>query len=309
MLYRSLLVLILAAGTLPAADLVVSADATTRGSLPAQNFGALPQLQVDSTSKAFVRFNLATVPASVRNQLANATLLLYVNRLVTPGNLLVGVAGGQWDEATITDGTAPAAGALTSVMADRAMGWVAVDVTSIVATWLQGQQPNDGFVLSSGGGAVLLDSKESTSTSQPARLSLTFTGPAGPKGDQGVQGQQGIQGPQGLRGLQGVQGIQGPQGLTGPAGPSTLSGLLTYKRFDFSLEGNNYTTFDLSCPTTHPYVVSGGCGHRDYNSAQSDIVVNASGPSQTNPGGAWNCKMSNNSGSSRAVLWWAVCSK
>jgi len=184
-----------------------------------------------------------------------------------------------------------------------------VDVTSIVIPWLQGNLPNDGFVLSSGGGAVLLDSKENTATSQPARLTLTFTGPAGPKGDQGVQGIQGIQGPQGLRGLQGVQGIQGPQGLTGPAGPSTLSGLLTYKRFDFTLEGNNYTTFDLGCPTTHPYVVSGGCGHRDYNSAQSDIVVNASGPSQTNPDGAWNCKMTNNSGNSRAVLWWVVCSK
>jgi len=305
---RGVLLLLMALGVevLPAADVVVVADATTRSALPAQNFGALPQLQVDGTSKAYVKFNLATVPPGIRNQLANATLLVYVNRLVTPGNLLVGVAGSQWDEATITEGTAPPVGALTSVMADRSMGWLAVDVTTVVSSWLAGNVPNDGFVLSSGGGAVLLDSKESTATSQPARLALTFTGPAGPKGDQGIQGLQGIQGP---RGLQGVPGPQGQTGATGPAGPSTLNGLLTYRRYDYSLAGNNYTDFDLSCPATHPYVVSGGCGHRDYNSAQNDIVVNATGPSQSNPDGAWNCKMHNNSGSSRAVLWWAVCSK
>ncbi len=43
---------------LRAADLVVDADATTRTTLPAQNSGALPQLQVDATSKSYIRFNL-----------------------------------------------------------------------------------------------------------------------------------------------------------------------------------------------------------------------------------------------------------
>jgi hypothetical protein len=292
-----LLLVTLGVEVLPAADVVVMADATTRSALPAQNFGSLPQLQVDGTSKAYVKFNLATVPPGIRNQLANATLLLYVNRLVAPGNLLVGVAGGQWDEATVTDGTAPPVGAVTSVMADRSMGWLAVDVTTVVSSWLAGNVPNDGFVLSSGGGAVLLDSKESTATSQPARLALTFTGPAGPKGDQGNPG------PQGLR------GIPGPQGDTGATGPSSLNGMLTYQRFDITAPAGNYGNLDYACPATHPYVVSGGCGHRDSNSAQMDIVVNSTGPSQSNPSGAWNCKMTNTSNSPRAVLWWVVCSK
>jgi FlaG/FlaF family flagellin (archaellin) len=44
---------------------------------------------------------------------------------------------------------------------------------------------------------VNFDSKESDTTSHPARLEIVLQGPSGPQGPQGDQGPQGIQGPQG----------------------------------------------------------------------------------------------------------------
>jgi hypothetical protein len=57
-----------------------------------------------------------------------------------------------------------------------------------------------------------------------------------------------------------------------------------------------------------PYVISGGYWYRDFNSAQTDIVVKHSGPDPGNPAHGWNCRMDNQSSASRAVLWWAICS-
>ena len=128
-------------------------------------------------------------------------------------------------------------------------------------------------------------------------------------GNVGATGAQGIQGVQGIQGIQGNTGNTGARGPTGPTGPSSLNGMTYYQRYDYSLSGNSFTNFTLTCPGSNPNVLSGGCGHRDYNSAQTDITVNSSAPDADNPLGAWNCKMNNSSGSSRAVVWWIVCSK
>jgi Collagen triple helix repeat (20 copies) len=125
-------------------------------------------------------------------------------------------------------------------------------------------------------------------------------------GNVGITGAQGIQGIQGIQGNTGATGATGPKGATGP---SSLNGMTYYQRYDYSLSGNSWTNFTLTCPGSNPNVLSGGCGHRDYNSAQTDITVNSSAPDADNPLGAWNCKMNNSSGSSRAVVWWIVCSK
>ncbi|MBN8734117.1 MAG: collagen-like protein [Acidobacteria bacterium] len=149
---------------------------------------------------------------------------------------------------------------------------------------------------------VFFDSKENTATSHAPTLTVVLKGPAGPpgpKGDTGAQGPQGIQGPRGFTGL---------TGATGPAGPSTLAGLLYYRRYDFTAEGNSNYWFTLPCPESHPYVVSGGCGHRDGNGVADDILVNYTGPDSINPTG-WRCMLDNTSSSSRAILWWAVCAK
>lgn len=205
LLFTILSACLLAPG-LSAASLVVEADTTVRTTYPTQNFGALPQLTVDANSRAFVRFNFASVPPNMAGQLVKATLQFYVNRLVTPGVVQVSEVNGAWAEGTLTDANAPASVMPIPVQVQAAQQWVSVDVTPAVFNWLSGA-PNNGLVITSQGASLLIDSKESTTTSQPARLELTF---AGPKGDQG---------PQGIQGLPGLPGSQGPQGIQGPAGP------------------------------------------------------------------------------------------
>lgn len=215
---KNLLVLlpsILFVPALTAASLVVDADTTTRTAYPAQNFGALPQLTVDANSRAYVRFSLASVPPNMAGQLVKATLQFYVNRLVTPGVVQVSEVTGAWAEGTLTDASAPGSVMPVPAQVQATQQWVSVDVTASVFNWLAGA-PNNGLVLASQGASLLIDSKESTTTSQPARLELTF---AGPKGDQGPQG---IQGPQGLQGAQGPRGFQGLQGPAGPGRPTAV---------------------------------------------------------------------------------------
>lgn len=214
LLFTILSACLLAPG-LSAASLVVEADTTVRTTYPTQNFGALPQLTVDANSRAFVRFNFASVPPIMAGQLVKATLQFYVNRLVTPGVVQVSEVNGAWTEGTLTDANAPASVMPIPVQVQAAQQWISVDVTPAVFNTLSGA-PNNGLVITSQGASLLIDSKESTTTSQPARLELTF---AGPKGEQGPQGIQGIQGPPGLPGSQGPQGIQGP---AGPGRPTAV---------------------------------------------------------------------------------------
>lgn len=204
LLFTILSACLLAPG-LSAASLVAEADTTVRTTYPAQNFGALPQLTVDANSRAFVRFNFASVPPNMAGQLVKATLQFYVNRLVSPGTAQVREVTAAWAEGTLTDATAPASVMPIPVQVQSAQQWVSVDVTPTVFNTLAGA-PNNGLLIASQGASFLIDSKESTTTSQPARLELTF---AGPKGDQGIQG---VPGPQGIQGPIGPQGIPGPQG-------------------------------------------------------------------------------------------------
>jgi hypothetical protein len=205
----TLLPSILLVPALSAASLVVDADTTARAAYPTQNFGALPQLSVDATSRAYLRFSLASVPPNMAGQLVKATLQFYVNRLVTPGVVQVSEITGAWAEGTLTDATAPGSVMPVPVQVQATQQWVSLDVTSAVFNWLSGA-PNNGLVITSQDASLLIDSKESTTTSQPARLELTFAGPKGDQGPQGIQGVQGLQGIQGPRGFQGVQGPAGP---------------------------------------------------------------------------------------------------
>jgi hypothetical protein len=84
---------------------------------------------------------------------------------------------------------------------------------------------------------VAFDSKESTTTSHPAMLTITLiaigptgaTGPTGPTGATGAAGAQGPVGPTGAQGPAGATGAQGPQGAVGaqgPQGPVGSTGLI-----------------------------------------------------------------------------------
>ncbi|MBS1857945.1 MAG: collagen-like protein [Acidobacteria bacterium] len=92
-------------------------------------------------------------------------------------------------------------------------------------------------------------------------------------------------------------------------GPVSLSGAISMQRADVTLSGNSYGYWYVACPSDHPVLISGGCGHRDYNSAESDITVNYSGPDPAAPTTQWRCLATNSNGSSRAILIYAVCSR
>lgn len=288
------------AGLAPAIELPAISDATLRSATPASNFGALPQLQADATASSLVRFDLSALPpGTTAANVAQAMLRVYANRVVTPGTFSVARALSAWQESTVSFASAPSISApVQSFGVGDANTYYVIDVTALVAFWLTNPGTAEfGISLSASGGAgAFFDSKESTGTSHAPVITVVLNGPQGPAGTPGLQG------------IQGVQGPQGPRGFTGPAGPSTLNGLLTYVRYDFSLAGDTRVHFVLACPSTHPHVTGGGCGHRDNNSAARDITINSSSPDSTNPSG-WRCLMDNNSSSSRAVFWWSVCAK
>lgn len=285
------------------------ADATLRSAMPASNFGALPQLQVDATARSLIRFDLSALPAgTTAASLAKATLRLYVNRVTTPGVVTVSSAGSPWQEAVVTEASAPSLGGVAqSFSVNEANTVLLIDVTALVSSWLTVPALAEyGIYLQSAGGAVFFDSKENTAVSQPPVLSIVLNGPQGP---QGVQGIQGVPGPKGNTGAQGPQGPQGFTGATGPAGPSSLSGVIETYVHDYDLGGNSRGILTGTCGGTYAVLVSGGCGHRDNNSAAKDITVNYTGPDPTNPSQKYRCMVYNSSSSSRAIRIYVTCSR
>jgi len=90
--------------------------------------------------------------------------------------------------------------------------------------------------------------------------------------------------------------------------PGTLDVGFRTVVYDFTASGNSWYARILSCPAGYR-VLGGGGGHRDSNSAQSDIVVNYSGPDDANPETTWLIRISNNSGSDRAVRLRCNCAR
>ncbi|MEZ5402388.1 MAG: DNRLRE domain-containing protein [Bryobacteraceae bacterium] len=206
-------------------------DAHVSATNPAINFGSLTTLNVGNSQRAFLQFNpSATLPAGVTaSQIAKASLVLFVNRVTTAGAIDVNLAGGPWSELAITNGNAPAISTTvaTAVAVSTPGTFLAIDATAVVKEWIGGQ-PNNGFVVTpshlSPSTSIVLDSKETTTTSHPAMLLIELAGepgPAGPTGPQGPQGSTGPQGPQGPQGPLGLTGAQGPQGPQGPPGPAS----------------------------------------------------------------------------------------
>jgi len=306
---RQALLLALLIPAAHAIDLPAVADATLRTAQPASNFGALPQLQVDHATHAILRFNLSALPPGLTSSsIAQASLRLYANRVTTPGYVNLTRVDSPWSETTITAANMPTPGANlgVSLQVTDANAFYLFDVTQLVKDWLNSPATAHGILLSAPSPTtVFFDSKENTGTSHVPTLTVILNGPAGP---QGPKGDTGAQGPQGVQGPRGFTGLTGATGATGPAGPSTLAGLLHYGRFDFSAEGNHFYWATIPCPGSHPYVVGGGCGHRDSNSASKDIHVNYTGPMSGN-GEGWRCMVENNSSDSRAILVWAICAK
>jgi len=88
----------------------------------------------------------------------------------------------------------------------------------------------------------------------------------------------------------------------------TLNMGVQYVIRDISISGNSRGYYNCDCPTG-TQLVGGGGGHRDYNSAATDIKVNYSGPFPDAPNRSWRIIVQNTSGSSRALRIYAICAK
>jgi hypothetical protein len=196
-------------------DTYVAADA------PGAAFGWQERMVVDGQRRGLVQFRLPEAP---RAALRSATLQLFANQVVRAGSIEVTMLAGTWDEWTVTQGSVPALarGRVGGVTVGRSQSYVAVDVTELVAAWLGGAR-NHGFLLAAetAGTSVIFDTKESTGTSHPAMLELSWEGPVGPVGPMG---------PAGPAGPEGAAGPKGPAGVSGAAAWRSEGGAMDLRR-------------------------------------------------------------------------------
>jgi hypothetical protein len=127
------------------------------------------------------------------------------------------------------DGTnAPVAAAVVAsgVSVSMSDNYLYVDATAAVQSWLNGTTANSGFIVTPNTGTgvnVAFDSKESTTTSHPATLTITI-GPSGAAGATGPTGTTGAQGPVGATGPAGQNGATGPTGAASASQSMVFSG-------------------------------------------------------------------------------------
>ena len=207
-------------------------------------------LKVGDSGKytSYIKYELVTLPEDMSgDNIAKATLKLFVSKVNKPGSFDIHIVNGDWYEATLKSSNAPGTSFLAtiSVSAGDLNQYMLVDLTQQVKYWVDGYGNNYGIALVPTPGSPIdieFDSKEGKGTSHDTGLDMLIVsyGPQGPQGEQGPigsqgpQGETGPQGPQGEQGPQGVQGEtgsqgpvgpQGPQGDQGPIGPQGLQGL------------------------------------------------------------------------------------
>lgn len=111
-------------------------------------------------------------------------------------------------------------------------------------------------------------------------------------------------------GMVGINNEQPTQALD-VNGNITYSGVLNmgvqYVRINESIGGNSRGVYYCGCPQGTK-LIGGGGGHRDYNTALTDIEIAYSGPYPDNTN-VWRLMVQNTSGSSRALLIWAICAR
>jgi hypothetical protein len=209
-----------------AADVPLAGDTYISSGVNAgSNYGGATSLSIAPGNMALVQFDLSTLSPGVTS-VSVAYLRVYVNKVTTAGTLTFSTVTSGWTEGGVTFASAPTVGAaFASMPANTANAFLLVDVTALVNGWLASPSSNFGIeIAGSGTTAILLDSKETTTTSHPAALDLSGISPAGVAGPTGPQGSAGPQGPAGATGPTGGVGPNGPLGPAGAAGPKGIAG-------------------------------------------------------------------------------------
>jgi len=83
---------------------------------------------------------------------------------------------------------------------------------------------------------------------------------------------------------------------------------MKYVTADYSIPANSRGRYIIACPGGYQ-VVSGGGGHRDWNSAAGDIRLSYNGPDPADPSHNWRLMVNNTGGSSRAITMYCNCAK
>jgi hypothetical protein len=191
-----------------AQQLTLLGDTYTDSSAAAHGSSATINIGGSLGAEGLLQFDITTLPAgTTAANVAKAVLFIYADTVSAVGNITVNEAFAPWAEASAT--VPPAKGAAAGAADIASAGFVAIDVTKAVEDWLNGTL-NYGLILSSGpspNAQIVIDSRESTTTSHAAVLMVSLQGPAGVLGETGPQGLQGPVGPQGIQGPQGSAGV------------------------------------------------------------------------------------------------------
>jgi hypothetical protein len=220
------------------------------------NFGTATTITVGSSgSIGLVQFDLTQLPAGLTAaQIQKATLTLFVDHINAGGSINIDTVSPStpWGELTITgnSGISPGIAVDTSMPANTTDTFISADATAAVQGWIAAPGTNNGFMIQANPGtAVQFDSKENTSTSHPATLTIVLmsNGPTGPTGSSGVNGSTGSSGAAGATGSVGATGsigatgtgTAGAPGPTGPAG-SGAGGIGTCASYVIAMTGGNW---------------------------------------------------------------------
>jgi len=141
----------------------VTGDVHYDSGFPSVNFGNSSYLSVSGNSKAYIQFDLSSLPPGTNAAgITKVNLVLWVGRISSAGNLQISEAGAAWNESALTFGNTPATGALVGLVATPLVpDFITIDVTGSIVKWLGNPALNFGFVIegSPGSTTVYLDSK------------------------------------------------------------------------------------------------------------------------------------------------------
>jgi hypothetical protein len=197
------------------------------------NFGTSTTITVGSSSAiGLVQFDLTQLPAGLTaGQIQKATLTLFLDHVNSGGSINVDMvsASTPWGELTVTgdSGISPGGAVNTSVMTNTADTFISMDATAAVQGWITTPSSNNGFMIQANAStSVQFDSKENTTTSHPAMLTIVLVsvGPTGATGSIGTNGSNGATGATGPAGV-GTTGATGPTGVAGPTGATGPTGV------------------------------------------------------------------------------------
>ncbi len=138
--------------------------------------GKASTLAVSATSKAFVLFNLESLPVGVRPaDIANARLRVYFPKVTMAGDISITTATQAWTEtaagAEPTVAGAPIATFPSAMVVTKK--FIEVDVTATVRAWRTTPATNFGFAFTAAGTTkVTLGAKEGAGTGYPAELEV-----------------------------------------------------------------------------------------------------------------------------------------